>query len=301
MSANWQTYQVVLRLHSPLHIGWGRVSYLQRTRPYVTGRVLRGALVSKLTRLQSQPGSSLTDYKTYQNIGKTAYQHLAFTYFFPAISESLVERKWQVCLPWEDEPTFRRRFLSSYAATALEYPAQTAAEGLLYETEFISPYTLDDDQPVYMMGYIFAMQSDKLQWKDALRLGLQLGGERSYGWGLVKLVNCQQAGNSVPPDSSIQFNLFGQLATLEVRNAHPLIRLPEGSHIPAHVAAENAPLKGQVEPLVGREWRSEEGKHKHIGQYLNFDNLCYAPGSVLLEDAAFKIGKGGVWYVQPGS
>lgn len=297
---SWTAYQVVLRLHTPLHIGWGRVSYLQRARPYVTGRALRGALVTALTRLSSQSEGALNDYQIYRKIGQTAYQHLAFTYFFPALKKKNEknESEWEECFPWEKEAVFRRRFLGSYAATSLNYPQQTAAEGLLYETEFISPYTLDTGEPVYLMGYIFAFDSTSLAWQKALEHGLQLGGERGYGWGRVSLAAME---GPLAPNQDGKMTFFEMPAVLEVSNAHPLLRVSSGFRLLAHAAAEGASIVGDVEPLVGREWHSERNDRKHIGQYLNFDNICYAPGSIVQKDTAFKIGKGGVWYVQPGA
>jgi hypothetical protein len=292
MHGQWQAYQVVLRLHTPLHVGWGRVSYLQRARPYVTGRVLRGALVSRLVRRQSQPEGALNDSATYRKIGKTTYQHLAFTYFFPTLKKK-DKPGWEVCFPWENESSFRRRFLSSYAATSLNYPQQSAAEGLLYETEFISPYTLDDGRPVYLMGYVFQMDCCKLQWKETLQAGLQLGGERGYGWGRVSL---QDIAGPRDPDSNGDIELFGNPIGFEGSKPHPILRIHQGDPLLAHATTQGTPVSGIVEPLVGREWRSEEGgNRKHIGQYINFDNLCFAPGGIVQKDTAFTIGKGGCW------
>jgi hypothetical protein len=46
-------YHLVLRLRSPLHIGWNKTGNVQRTRSYVTGRNLWGALTMRLTRDQA--------------------------------------------------------------------------------------------------------------------------------------------------------------------------------------------------------------------------------------------------------
>jgi hypothetical protein len=183
---SWTVYQIILRLHSPLHIGYREVGYLRRTRPYVTGRALRGALVNRVGRNQNIRGEDPGD--PFRAVSKTFAQYLTFTYFYPALNE---DGKWKVFFPWEDEAGFRRRFLSSYVSTALTYPQQTAAEGLLHEIEFISPRTLDTGEPVYLMGYVFVqeerLKKEKYDWVGAL-CRLQLGGERGYGWGDVRLV-----------------------------------------------------------------------------------------------------------------
>lgn len=48
----WQWYQLILRLLTPTHISWNKIGNVQRTRPYITGRALWGALTARLTRDQ---------------------------------------------------------------------------------------------------------------------------------------------------------------------------------------------------------------------------------------------------------
>lgn len=141
----WIAYRVVFKLKSPLHIGYGKVGNVQRTRAYVTGRVFWGALTMRLTR--DGTDGAATNSSQYQGYGERVNQQLAFTYFYPALQPENQDYKVQWC--WENESLFRRRFLSSYASTALVYPQQAAEEGFLHEVEFISPRTLDDRQQVY--------------------------------------------------------------------------------------------------------------------------------------------------------
>lgn len=291
----WHVYRVVLRLHTLLHVGWGKVSYLQRARPYVTGRVLRGALVSRVARNQNLIGKDAND--PYRRVSKTFAQYLTFTYFYPALKNG---DHWKVEFPWDNEAPFRRRFLSSYAGTALAYPQQSAAEGLLREIEFISPYTLDTGDPVYLMGYIFVdeerLKRDKYDWIGAFRR-LQLGGERGYGWGDVRL--------AVEPnrvDQAGQVELFGQQLLFAGNDRCPRLTLPAGSQVWAHVHAANANgVSGPIEPMIGREWRAEgdkEGKRKHIGQHLAFNDIRFTPGSVVTQESVFSIGEGGYWQLE---
>jgi hypothetical protein len=285
---HWTAYQIILRLHSPLHIGYTEVGYLQRTRPYVTGRVLRGALVNRVGRNQNIKGAAPGD--PFRAVSKTFAAYLTFTYFYPALNEN---GKWKVYFPWEDGAGFRRRFLSSYASTALAYPRQTAAEGLLHEVEFISPYTLDTGEPVYLMGYLFVQEEQlkrgKYDWVGALRR-LQLGGERGYGWGEARL-----EGDPVP----VTDMLFGKIS-FQTHAKCPLLHLEKEQAALAHVFAPNANLSGPVEPMVGREWRADNDgkrsdKRKYIGQHLAYNGVCFAPGSLTLQPIRFVIGEGGYW------
>jgi len=308
---SWTAYQIILRLHSPLHIGYREVGYLRRTRPYVTGRALRGALVNRVGRNQNIRGEDPGD--PFRAVSKTFAQYLTFTYFYPALNE---DGKWRVFFPWEDEAGFRRRFLSSYTSTALAYPHQTAAEGLLHETEFISPRTLDTGEPVYLMGYIFVekrFKQEKYDWVGALRR-LQLGGERGYGWGDVRLVGepaqVKEADEPGAGCGSGDVRLVGEPAQVKegllfdkicfrTGEEWPVLTLKENEAVLAHTFAENVRLSGPLEPIVGREWRAGgqnyDPKRPHIGQYLNPNGVFFAPGSVVSEKTDFEIVEAGYW------
>lgn len=282
----WRVYKVVFRLRSPMHIGWRKVSNLQMTRPYVTGRALWGALTARLTRNTSS-GLAI-DSTAYQETGKKVHDTLAFTYFYPALKK---KDGYQVVWPWGNEETdFCRRFISSYVSTALVYPQHSAAEGFLHEVEFLSPRTLDTGEPVYLVGYVFARKDDALKWREALRY-LQLGGERGYGWGRVELVVCLEQKD---------YSLFDAAATVEIDGDRPAIVLFRDKHLLAHTAHTGAEDKltidgidgiiGIIEPLVGREWSDQPG------QKVVPDGIYYAPGSkVNAESRRFRIGKFGLW------
>ncbi len=274
----WQVYHVIVRLRSPLHIGYRKVGNVQRTRPYVTGRALWGALTMRLTRDATPQGTPATDSDTYQQIGDKVHQQLAFTYFYPALQSG---NDYQVVWPWDNETLFRRRFLSSYQSTALAYPQHAAAEGMLHEVEYISPHTLDTGQPVYLQGYIFAKTDCTLAWQSALKR-LHIGGERGYGWGATELVQ-------ISPCKDDQ--LFGGIAQFQQSNNSFTISLPKDGRLLAHTKADNAAIIGNLEPLVGREWRSHGG----AGQHIAFTGVCFSPGSVVATAQCFTVKEFGVW------
>lgn len=278
----WRVYQVVLRLRSPLHIGCGKVGNLQRTRSYVTGRVLWGALTMRLTRDADQGCGPATDSRKYREFGNKIHQTLRFTYFYPA---SKLEDAYRVTWPWENKGGFRYRFLSSYQGTALSHPQQSAAEGMLHEVEFISPHTLDAGKAVFLKGYLFEKEDCALDWQSAFKR-LQMGGERGYGWGDVELVNVSESADEC---------LFGGQATFKGDGNLPIIHLLDGGHLLAHTRATDLPVIGAVEPLVGREWRSDNPRRRHVGQHVEFSDICFAPGSVALQALDFIVGQFGVW------
>ncbi len=281
---DWRVYKVVLKLQTPMHIGYRKVGNLQMTRPYVTGRVLWGALTARLTRNYHQNPS----HKDYQDMGKNVSDNLRFTYFYPALQTKGQKNEYDILWPWAPEESFRYRTLSGYASTALEYPQRAAEEGMLHETEFISPRTRDVAKCVYLIGYIFEKEGNTLEWQKAIRV-LQLGGERGYGWGLVTLVgNIEQMTGS--KGKQILFDDAAIIADLSGSN--PIIEMKKDSRLIAHTLADGDSVKGNVEPIVGFEWVKDANTHSY--QKIAFSSVCYTPGSTLFEDAKFAIKKHGL-------
>jgi hypothetical protein len=281
---SWQAYQVVLRLRSPMHIGHSKVGNLQRTRPYVIGRGIWGALTMRLTRDAYQNLGPATDSQQYHQFGEQVHNSLAFTYFYPAL-KSNIHDGYSVQWPWENESAFRRRFLNSYAGTALSYPAQSATEGTLHEIEFISPRTLDRGKPVYLTGYIFEKKGTALKWMTAFQ-HFQLGGERGYGWGDLELIRIQAANDS---------HLFGSSAAFDIDGDKLSIHLPKGERLLAHAIAKDLNVAGDVEPLVGREWQSNHPRNRYAGQHVGFNEVCFTPGSIACENLNFSVDRFGIW------
>ena len=287
----WIGYEVVLRLRSPMHIGCGKVGNLQRTRGYVLGRVLWGALTMRLTRDLTPSGQPATDSIIYRQIGERVHQSMAYTYFYPALKKGDV---YQIAWPWQED--FATRFLGSYAATALTYPEQSAEEGSLHEVEFISPFTTDTGEPVFLLGYVLA-KNEAPDWQSALRR-IQFGGERCYGWGRVEPVQLTE----LPIPSPI----FGGVAIIKASpEGRPLVRLDASTEKPsrllAHTRFDRLPARGTIEPLVGREWRSDKADNEYAGQHVEFCGIHFQPGSLLLEAKAFQIGNFGLWKMTDGA
>ncbi len=268
---SWTAYKIVLRLESPMHMGQAKMGNLQITRPYVHGKALWGALTARITR-ETTPARA----EDYQTVGKQVNDELAFSYFYPATGEEV--DLW----PWDDPERFAWRFLGSYASTALDYSQNSALDGSLHETEFIAPYTRDGQpvNPVNLVGYIFEQTEGTLPWKDALHK-LQIGGERTYGWGRVRLSDCS------PAQSLFEYNL-------DLTGARPVVAVPEEGVLLAHARAHGErtiPAQGRVVPLVGRETKNA-GQH---GQDVVMAAVCWEPGSRAQAHVRVRIGENGIW------
>ncbi|WP_322797546.1 RAMP superfamily CRISPR-associated protein, partial [Thermoflexus sp.] len=180
----WVHYVLRFRLLSPLHIGDRKMGNLMQTRPYVTGRVLWAALTARLTRDLGRG----TRARGYQGIGAKIKKNFRFGYLWPSLDGETPY------FPW-DHDDFEYLLLGSYVSTAIDYDRQAAQEGSLHEVEFIAPVARDG-RPVYLIGDLWVRVDDpwvrdvlspELQrlWEVLNRL--QLGGERTYGWGRVCL------------------------------------------------------------------------------------------------------------------
>lgn len=210
----WTAYHVVLRLMSPLHVGHLAVGNLKRTRHYVPGKTLWGALTARLTRDFPDLGGS------YEKIGQRVNEELAFSYFYPALKPEMDQALYPDYTPnglrYGSEQIATDKFtwslISSFASTAVDARRTAAEEASLHEVEFISPRDRETGCPVYLVGYVFEQEGCKLPWQDVLNR-LQLGGERKYGWGRV-CTDVVEAldGNSVELLSRYRVQLEGDRA-----------------------------------------------------------------------------------------
>ncbi len=251
-----------------MHIGWRKTGNLQQTRPYVTGRTLWGALTASLVQD--------TDVKNYEEMGKQVDEQLAYTYFFPSTKEDIVTH-----YPWGDSwNEFFWKFLGSYVSTALQ-KGRGAEEGSLHETEFIAP-TTRDEEPVYLIGYIFEKKGCTLKWRDVLN-NLHLGGERGYGWGRVEL-------KAKPQEVTRVFELT---LNSESINDRPVLIIPTDNVLFAHTLADNLNCNGIIEPLVGRE---TETKTANFGKSCSKAKICWSPGSKVNGEISVQIKERGLWH-----
>ncbi|WP_421658975.1 hypothetical protein [Leptothermofonsia sp. ETS-13] len=243
----------------------------------------------RLTRHQCEKDNKpATKSEDYQYIGKKVNESLAYTYFYPVTK---VKGDYLIHFPWENESQFRRRFLSSYASTALSYPQQTADEGLLHEVEFLSPRTLDEGNQVYLVGYVFEKGCDS-EWTKAWQQAchqLQFGGERGYGWGDVRCVEMKSLEKQ-----DDKYDLFNGQADFIDNQDQPIIQI-QAKRLLAHASsAKGLIATGEIEPLVGREWKVSNQAGQHVEQFCS--DLCWVPGSVVEQSLHFKIANFGLWH-----
>ena len=291
----WRAYKIVLRLRSPLHIGCGKVGNLQRTRPYVAGRNLWGALTARLTRDGHPQGKP--EPEAYTDMGRRVHRELAFTYLFATTHPDGAIETW----PWDKN--FRYRFLSTYAGTALNYSAASAEEASLHEVECITSHTRDKGKQVYLSGYLFQREDSNLKWEAALQR-LQIGGERGYGWGRVTVAEITKIRSHPVKlfDTNHKAHLTGEAVRINLVENHPLLahalaaefvveeREGNAAEVLERYPAVSVEIHGPVEPLVGRETTPQS----RFGVHVSPARICYAPGASVKTDGRAVIGPYGV-------
>jgi hypothetical protein len=299
MSFAW--YEVRYQAMSPLHLGYHKLGMVQRTRAYIPGRALWGAVTNNLSR--EVAGSGAPDYR---GVGKLVHRGLRFIYFYPwldADSGALVpwiapdaagfselgygvkKAKMESVLYAQE---FERLFLYASGQTAVSPYSQTAQDSTLHETEYLAHQVSYPEsrpvRPVYFFGYLGIgpdfPYADQL-W-PAIR-NLVVGGERSYGCGRLRLIQSREL--------STEDSFFGWGAGTLLPGGQEVSWYP-GFPFPAHVRASTAlPMGGDLEPLVGRVTKDSQT----FGQNVTDNSLCWTPGSTLSQARTFTIGDYGIW------
>ncbi len=263
-----------------------------QTRPYVPGRVLWGALTANLVRSYDDGSNGWR----YREVGEAVNENFLFGYLWPAIpkSEKIVSLDdLEVRFPWDEkELPFDYLFLDAYASTALDYTSYSASEGTLHHVEYIMPYTRGaDPKPVFLVGDIFVRsgftkEENVLQkWEHALR-NLQLGGERSYGWGRVEVVEITSNGKTLLETQGFQVSKHENevVITVEKENSKAL------SHVLTSIT--KTMLRYPLEVLTGYEM-GVDGRYKLVES----PPIAYLPGVCLVKGTKIQIKSHGLWEV----
>jgi len=295
----WHSYELTYRLLAPLHIGYRRLGNIQRTRYYLPGRNLWGAITARLTRTcYPQPGPA-----DYLAVGDYVRDHVIASYFYPKLADGephyprLEQGSWYYgSLEAAD---FEARFIGSFGSTALTASTLTAEEASLHEIEFIAPRAQTGQppaRPVYLQGYLYLDQDRStapppLQGLDdtiiqGYLMELFVGGERGYGFGRIIR--------------------HGELSGPEVTaGPQPRPRDLDGRVLRAHLRARQTSrvvVQGPLEPLVGREWANGQrgGTRRGAGQDVSEAIVAWAPGGTIEGDiTSLVVTAHGVWQEAP--
>ena len=302
-------YQMIIEARSGIHIGYTKLGYIQRTRYYIPGKSMWGAVTESLTRaLYDSP-----DYCQYIAVGKFVQGHLKFSYFFPtfkrhedAFIPNLSKLEYGIGALKLDLGEFETTFVSSPASTSIRPESTSAESDSLHAMEYLNPLIRYDNciRRIYFAGYLFAREgtSESLSLQhtaDALLISygeksvsirdvlsdFQIGGERGYGKGRLRLL--KNGLVKIPCDSK----LWGQYA-VKYSGSQLSLEIEKNMPIPAHLLArgmEGYDIHGALEPLTGRAYKEGVGS----GRDIICDGVFYIPGSVVKDALCVHIGKYG--------
>lgn len=291
----WHSYQLTYRLMSPLHIGYRALGNIQRTRYYVPGRNLWGAISARLVRARyQQPGPA-----DYLAVGDYVRNHVIASYFYLRLADEgpyyprLQHAEW-----WYGNlkaADFEARFVSSYSSTALTASSWTAEEPTLHEVEFITPRVRTDPppgRPVYLQGFLYLDQDRSTAPSPLQGLNdesylqylteLFVGGEQGYGFGRI-----ERLGQPISPE--VDTGPRPQPRDLDGATLHAHLRMTPANKLAVH---------GPVEPLVGREWANDRrgNGRRGAGQDVSEPVVAWAPGGHFAGDTSqIRIGPYGIW------
>jgi hypothetical protein len=291
----WTMYHVTYDLCSPLHIGYHKVGNVQRTRYYIPARSLWGAVTETLTRSGFGPEVLKTSRPDdYQSVGKWVNAHCAFGYWFIEENGEWLSPQYargQIQYGPLSAAEFERRYLAAHVTTALDAATTSAETGSLHEVEFIAPYyrlKKDNDEEKLLRtkigGLVFldddggANLKTGHEWRAWLG-DLQVGGERRYGFGQLRLID--ELADRTPDECEI---ILG--------GERPQIKLRPDQQVWAHTLVDGVDARGQAEPLVGRETAKNSAD---FGAKLTSGRVCWVPGSVIDRETSFQITETGVW------
>jgi len=276
---SWQKFRVIYELHSPLHIGYHKVGNVQRTRYYIPARNLWGAVTEALTRRGfSTHGVSSGNY---QQVGEWVKKHCAFGYWFVYENSKLLTPCYcKDGLKYGNLSVseFERRYLDSHVTTALDPKTNSAQYGSLHEVEFIAPYSRNGAR-TQVSGSVFLDDEAKTilsenGWRNWLS-NLQVGGERRYGFGTLRLVDMKLEGDPITC-------------------TRPCQSVSKNTSFLAHVSVTtNVQIRGQIEPLVGRVTSQSHA----FGSRLTSAIVCWTPGSIPMDDVQVQFEQEGYWVV----
>ncbi len=305
----WQAVTLTYRATAPLLLGDYPLGFIQRTRRFIPGWTLWGALTAALTRAAFRDA----DGARYEAVGEWVAHNLLTSYAYLLVKDQ--QGTAQVAAPhfaaarWFYGPLpaaqFEARFVTSVGQTAIAPASLTAQTNTLHETESLSPYDLENGGPAHWQFTLYrragewnhgrksastnerevaaTMAALALDDVVAILRTLSVGAERGYGMGRLERVAQGGRCDDVPGDE------------------YPVPLDWDGKTLHAHVRVtdlDGAHVRGRAEAIPWRWWKNtpdSNGKSWGPGQQQSVQ-CFYVPGCVV-EDAVWTpvIGPHGIW------
>jgi len=292
----WRCYELKYEAKSPLHIGYGaQLGIVSKTRYYIPGKTMWGAVTAVLSRSIMES----YDPALYQKVGEFVKNHLILSYFYPVkgidflypnyTAEGLGFGSKEDNTFVMSKEEFEKEAITSYVSTGLDKTSRTAEEGSLHEFELVSSmeyigYLLTDleknqGNAKYGLSIFVREVSDEkirveikgreVELFEAIK-EIQVGGERIYGFGKVGLKDKREIKDKkILNGYEIALDSDKPRIKADIALSHLMLKDDNVEYF-----AKLANIRGDIEPLVWREW-SEKG----AGQKPNFRGIALVPGS----------------------
>jgi hypothetical protein len=169
MMSSW--YRVIYKQIEPIHIGTGNYGVINETRIFITGQMMWGALTNAYFKETNEYQESL-----FENI----------TCFYPKIASEILEPNYkngEFYLGNMSEREFRKEFVTTYTATAINPLSRHAKDETLHEIDIVLP------KNIYWVGYLEIDDKGKIPQK------IYIGGDSKYGFGLMELIDTEEEEN----------------------------------------------------------------------------------------------------------
>jgi len=259
MSKQWR--RLTFKSLQLLHIGMGGYGVFSPTRLFIPGYTMWGALIAALGRFLGKTESEL-NLDPFVEISN----------FYPVLNE-------KICFPeYKDgalffgdmsEKEFRRDYTDTMLLTSIDPASQAARETSLHEIEVLLPARKGNAQNILKWSGIIFVDLEEVIPVDNLRLStylknglmLQVGGERTYGLGLLYLEEIKDLESEIFVDWNVAHITKNEI-DLKGKSAHSV----DISQIDI--------IKGKIETIN----QIMKKGNLHSAQF--FISHVYAPGCV---------------------
>ncbi len=184
-------YELTFKPIQPLHLGGQRWGVIADTRIFITGQTMWGALTNAYA-----PHTNSLDPVVYKANGEI-FQTI--TCFYPTLDDQIQFPQYidgEFHLGEYSEKRFRYEFTETIISTSIVPGHRAAKDESLHEVTALIPRFTTDKKELYWTG-IIGIENESAD--NFLKEGLEIyvGGEITYGLGLIKLIKKKECDNDI--------------------------------------------------------------------------------------------------------
>lgn len=289
----WAAFSLTYRAITPLHLGCHPLGFITRTRYYVPGWTLWGAITAQLTRACFPRAAG----RNYEEVGQFVADNMPTSYAYIQVEGKLTCPKFengQLRYGKLSPAEFEARFVTSLGQTAIAPESLTALTRSLHETEVLAAYDLVTGEPVRWKFILYTRHPWKTQNSTLRELApediltaierLTLGGDRRYGLGLLR------REGEPKPLKKVEGGEWPTPFACDSADRRVL-----QAHVPV-ADLSGYKVRGRIEPIPWRWWENSPGRDAWGPGQFRKVQVFYAPGSEVEETGWTPVvGPRGIW------